>query len=180
MGKIWFQLMLFLLFFLSLYLPQGRYNMSLSPANSSACGNAWLTYGFLFSSYFSLVNLGPSGTYSSNSPASPLSSASLTSPLSPFSLVSGSQSSPTKQGSNEVSGSILAWVQRMQQEGRRQVLVCAQDALFSTSVFEIIIPPVGGNRDLFLTWASAATVSFSAELHRAVRSQPWRLWDCLN
>uniref|UniRef100_A0A8D0B6B8 Pleckstrin homology domain containing A6 n=1 Tax=Salvator merianae TaxID=96440 RepID=A0A8D0B6B8_SALMN len=47
------------------------------------------------------VTLGPSGTYSSNSPASPLSSASLTSPLSPFSLVSGSQSSPTKQGSNE-------------------------------------------------------------------------------
>uniref|UniRef100_A0A8C6VCB7 Pleckstrin homology domain containing A6 n=1 Tax=Naja naja TaxID=35670 RepID=A0A8C6VCB7_NAJNA len=47
------------------------------------------------------VALGPSGTYSSNSPASPLSSASLTSPLSPFSLVSGSQSSPTKQGSNE-------------------------------------------------------------------------------
>ncbi|XP_078248042.1 pleckstrin homology domain-containing family A member 6 isoform X13 [Pogona vitticeps] len=51
------------------------------------------------------VNLGPSGTYSSNSPASPLSSASLTSPLSPFSLVSGSQSSPTKQGSNESKSS---------------------------------------------------------------------------
>ncbi|XP_013931737.1 PREDICTED: pleckstrin homology domain-containing family A member 6 isoform X8 [Thamnophis sirtalis] len=50
------------------------------------------------------VALGPSGTYSSNSPASPLSSASLTSPLSPFSLVSGSQSSPTKQGSNEEPG----------------------------------------------------------------------------
>ncbi|XP_077190765.1 pleckstrin homology domain-containing family A member 6 isoform X7 [Paroedura picta] len=50
------------------------------------------------------VTLGPSGTYSSNSPASPLSSASLTSPLSPFSLVSGSQSSPTKQGSNEEPG----------------------------------------------------------------------------
>ncbi|XP_060133063.1 pleckstrin homology domain-containing family A member 6 isoform X10 [Zootoca vivipara] len=50
------------------------------------------------------VSLGPSGTYSSNSPASPLSSASLTSPLSPFSLVSGSQSSPTKQGSNEEPG----------------------------------------------------------------------------
>ncbi|KAG8132091.1 hypothetical protein E2320_009974, partial [Naja naja] len=49
--------------------------------------------------------LGPSGTYSSNSPASPLSSASLTSPLSPFSLVSGSQSSPTKQGSNESKSS---------------------------------------------------------------------------
>ncbi|XP_029082596.1 pleckstrin homology domain-containing family A member 6 isoform X4 [Monodon monoceros] len=45
--------------------------------------------------------LGPSGTYSSNSPASPLSSTSLTSPLSPFSLVSGSQGSPTKPGSNE-------------------------------------------------------------------------------
>uniref|UniRef100_A0A8C6VFS0 Pleckstrin homology domain containing A6 n=1 Tax=Naja naja TaxID=35670 RepID=A0A8C6VFS0_NAJNA len=53
------------------------------------------------------VALGPSGTYSSNSPASPLSSASLTSPLSPFSLVSGSQSSPTKQGSNEVSKSLI-------------------------------------------------------------------------
>ncbi|XP_039768706.1 pleckstrin homology domain-containing family A member 6 isoform X7 [Ornithorhynchus anatinus] len=45
--------------------------------------------------------LGPSGTYSSNSPASPLSSASLTSPLSPFSLVSGSQGSPTKPGPHE-------------------------------------------------------------------------------
>ncbi|XP_038605686.1 pleckstrin homology domain-containing family A member 6 [Tachyglossus aculeatus] len=45
--------------------------------------------------------LGPSGTYSSNSPASPLSSASLTSPLSPFSLVSGSQGSPTKPGLHE-------------------------------------------------------------------------------
>ncbi|NXF26223.1 PKHA6 protein, partial [Rhodinocichla rosea] len=44
------------------------------------------------------VALGPSGTYSSNSPASPLSSASLTSPLSPFSLISGSQGSPTKPG----------------------------------------------------------------------------------
>ncbi|XP_054835235.1 pleckstrin homology domain-containing family A member 6 [Eublepharis macularius] len=51
------------------------------------------------------VTLGPTGTYSSNSPASPLSSASLTSPLSPFSLVSGSQSSPTKQGSNESKSS---------------------------------------------------------------------------
>ncbi|KAL4700219.1 hypothetical protein H8957_000169 [Semnopithecus entellus] len=48
--------------------------------------------------------LGPSTTYSSNSPASPLSSASLTSPLSPFSLVSGSQGSPTKPGSNEEPG----------------------------------------------------------------------------
>ncbi|NXE50369.1 PKHA6 protein, partial [Casuarius casuarius] len=47
------------------------------------------------------VAMGPSGTYSSNSPASPLSSASLTSPLSPFSLVSGSQGSPTKQGPGE-------------------------------------------------------------------------------
>ncbi|NWX52435.1 PKHA6 protein, partial [Steatornis caripensis] len=47
------------------------------------------------------VALGPSGTYSSNSPASPLSSASLTSPLSPFSLVSGSQGSPTKPGPGE-------------------------------------------------------------------------------
>lgn len=45
--------------------------------------------------------LGPSATYSSNSPASPLSSASLTSPLSPFSMVSGSQGSPTKLGSSE-------------------------------------------------------------------------------
>ncbi|XP_048353265.1 pleckstrin homology domain-containing family A member 6 isoform X9 [Sphaerodactylus townsendi] len=51
------------------------------------------------------VTLGPSGTYSSNSPASPLSSASLTSPLSPFSLMSGSQTSPTKQGSNESKSS---------------------------------------------------------------------------
>ncbi|XP_040391896.1 pleckstrin homology domain-containing family A member 6 isoform X10 [Cygnus olor] len=47
------------------------------------------------------VAIGPSGTYSSNSPASPLSSASLTSPLSPFSLVSGSQGSPTKPGPSE-------------------------------------------------------------------------------
>ncbi|XP_039391520.1 pleckstrin homology domain-containing family A member 6 isoform X6 [Mauremys reevesii] len=50
------------------------------------------------------VAAGPSGTYSSNSPASPLSSASLTSPLSPFSLVSGSQGSPTKQGTSEEPG----------------------------------------------------------------------------
>ncbi|XP_066218097.1 pleckstrin homology domain-containing family A member 6 isoform X7 [Saccopteryx leptura] len=49
--------------------------------------------------------LGTSATYSSNSPASPLSSASLTSPLSPFSLVSGSQGSPTKSGSNEPKAS---------------------------------------------------------------------------
>ncbi|KAM8988326.1 pleckstrin homology domain-containing family A member 6 isoform 19-T19 [Ara ararauna] len=50
------------------------------------------------------VAMGPSGTYSSNSPASPLSSASLTSPLSPFSLVSGSQGSPTKPGPGEEPG----------------------------------------------------------------------------
>ncbi|XP_058711463.1 pleckstrin homology domain-containing family A member 6 isoform X3 [Poecile atricapillus] len=50
------------------------------------------------------VALGPSGTYSSNSPASPLSSASLTSPLSPFSLISGSQGSPTKPGPGEEPG----------------------------------------------------------------------------
>ncbi|NXN60347.1 PKHA6 protein, partial [Rynchops niger] len=47
------------------------------------------------------VVIGPSGTYSSNSPASPLSSASLTSPLSPFSLISGSQGSPTKPAPGE-------------------------------------------------------------------------------
>ncbi|NWR80419.1 PKHA6 protein, partial [Centropus unirufus] len=47
------------------------------------------------------VAIGPSGTFSSNSPASPLSSASLTSPLSPFSLISGSQGSPTKPGPSE-------------------------------------------------------------------------------
>uniref|UniRef100_A0A8C8SDL1 Pleckstrin homology domain containing A6 n=1 Tax=Pelusios castaneus TaxID=367368 RepID=A0A8C8SDL1_9SAUR len=51
------------------------------------------------------VATGPSGTYSSNSPASPLSSASLTSPLSPFSLVSGSQGSPTKPGTSESKSS---------------------------------------------------------------------------
>ncbi|XP_021084774.1 pleckstrin homology domain-containing family A member 6 isoform X13 [Mesocricetus auratus] len=50
------------------------------------------------------AGLGPSATYSSNSPASPLSSASLTSPLSPFSMVSGSQGSPTKPGSSEEPG----------------------------------------------------------------------------
>uniref|UniRef100_G1MUN8 Pleckstrin homology domain containing A6 n=1 Tax=Meleagris gallopavo TaxID=9103 RepID=G1MUN8_MELGA len=54
------------------------------------------------------VAIGPSGTYSSNSPASPLSSASLTSPLSPFSLISGSQGSPTKPGPSEVSDSLSA------------------------------------------------------------------------
>uniref|UniRef100_A0A8C5RVW4 Pleckstrin homology domain containing A6 n=1 Tax=Laticauda laticaudata TaxID=8630 RepID=A0A8C5RVW4_LATLA len=65
------------------------------------------------------VVLGPSGTYSSNSPASPLSSASLTSPLSPFSLVSGSQSSPTKQGSNEVSkiSHQLEWLKVLEDVG---------------------------------------------------------------
>ncbi|XP_053943216.1 pleckstrin homology domain-containing family A member 6 isoform X6 [Cuculus canorus] len=50
------------------------------------------------------VAIGPSGTFSSNSPASPLSSASITSPLSPFSLVSGSQGSPTKPGPSEEPG----------------------------------------------------------------------------
>uniref|UniRef100_A0A803Y0H4 Pleckstrin homology domain containing A6 n=1 Tax=Meleagris gallopavo TaxID=9103 RepID=A0A803Y0H4_MELGA len=55
------------------------------------------------------VAIGPSGTYSSNSPASPLSSASLTSPLSPFSLISGSQGSPTKPGPSEVSEPGCAW-----------------------------------------------------------------------
>uniref|UniRef100_A0A8C5LZI6 Pleckstrin homology domain containing A6 n=1 Tax=Leptobrachium leishanense TaxID=445787 RepID=A0A8C5LZI6_9ANUR len=48
------------------------------------------------------VVTGPSGTFSSNSPASPLSSASLTSPLSPFSLISGSQGSPTKHTTSEL------------------------------------------------------------------------------
>uniref|UniRef100_A0A8C9EMM1 Pleckstrin homology domain containing A6 n=1 Tax=Pavo cristatus TaxID=9049 RepID=A0A8C9EMM1_PAVCR len=52
------------------------------------------------------VAIGPSGTYSSNSPASPLSSASLTSPLSPFSLISGSQGSPTKPGPSEPKASL--------------------------------------------------------------------------
>ncbi|XP_042689463.1 pleckstrin homology domain-containing family A member 6 isoform X3 [Centrocercus urophasianus] len=52
------------------------------------------------------VAIGPSGTYSSNSPASPLSSASLTSPLSPFSLISGSQGSPTKPGPSEPKPSL--------------------------------------------------------------------------
>ncbi|NXG61053.1 PKHA6 protein, partial [Hemiprocne comata] len=51
------------------------------------------------------VAIGPSGTYSSNSPASPLSSASITSPLSPFSLISGSQGSPTKPGPGELKPS---------------------------------------------------------------------------
>ncbi|XP_073523149.1 pleckstrin homology domain-containing family A member 6 isoform X7 [Phyllobates terribilis] len=49
------------------------------------------------------VVAGPSTTFTSNSPASPLSSASLTSPLSPFSLISGSQGSPTKHTTSEVS-----------------------------------------------------------------------------
>ncbi|TRZ01869.1 hypothetical protein DNTS_026306 [Danionella cerebrum] len=42
------------------------------------------------------VASGPSGSFSTNSPASPLSSVSLTSPLSPFSPVPGSQASPSK------------------------------------------------------------------------------------
>uniref|UniRef100_H3BEH7 Pleckstrin homology domain containing A6 n=1 Tax=Latimeria chalumnae TaxID=7897 RepID=H3BEH7_LATCH len=50
------------------------------------------------------VPSGPSWTFTSNSPASPLSSNSLTSPMSPFSLISGSQGSPTKQGSTEETG----------------------------------------------------------------------------
>lgn len=46
---------------------------------------------------------GPSGSFSTNSPASPLSSISLTSPLSPFSPVPGSQASLTKPLGLEVS-----------------------------------------------------------------------------
>ncbi|NXF36977.1 PKHA6 protein, partial [Nyctibius bracteatus] len=61
------------------------------------------------------VAIGPSGTYSSNSPASPLSSASLTSPLSPFSLVSGSQGSPTKPGPGEPKPSF----EQSKKEGQR-------------------------------------------------------------
>lgn len=75
----------------------------LSPPLVSVCT---LSRSFLNSLPLSSVSpggLGPSATYSSNSPASPLSSASLTSPLSPFSMVSGSQGSPTKPGSSEVS-----------------------------------------------------------------------------
>ncbi|XP_035202830.1 LOW QUALITY PROTEIN: pleckstrin homology domain-containing family A member 6 [Oxyura jamaicensis] len=60
------------------------------------------------------VAIGPSGTYSSNSPASPLSSASLTSPLSPFSLVSGSQGSPTKPGPSESKASFEQSKKEMQ------------------------------------------------------------------
>ncbi|MBN3303389.1 PKHA6 protein, partial [Amia calva] len=44
-----------------------------------------------------------SGSFSTNSPASPESSVSLTSPISPFSPISGSQASPTKPVSIEVS-----------------------------------------------------------------------------
>uniref|UniRef100_A0A669QUW6 Pleckstrin homology domain containing A6 n=1 Tax=Phasianus colchicus TaxID=9054 RepID=A0A669QUW6_PHACC len=60
------------------------------------------------------VAIGPSGTYSSNSPASPLSSASLTSPLSPFSLISGSQGSPTKPGPSEPKPSLEQSKKEMQ------------------------------------------------------------------
>ncbi|XP_071624937.1 pleckstrin homology domain-containing family A member 6 isoform X17 [Heliangelus exortis] len=60
------------------------------------------------------VALGPSGTYSSNSPASPLSSASITSPLSPFSLISGSQGSPTKPGPGELKPSFEQSKKEMQ------------------------------------------------------------------
>uniref|UniRef100_A0A8C3L368 Pleckstrin homology domain containing A6 n=1 Tax=Chrysolophus pictus TaxID=9089 RepID=A0A8C3L368_CHRPC len=67
------------------------------------------------------VAIGPSGTYSSNSPASPLSSASLTSPLSPFSLISGSQGSPTKPGPSEVSETLLCIPRRVQ----LHVLLCS-------------------------------------------------------
>uniref|UniRef100_A0A3P8WYE6 Pleckstrin homology domain containing A6 n=1 Tax=Cynoglossus semilaevis TaxID=244447 RepID=A0A3P8WYE6_CYNSE len=49
------------------------------------------------------VTSGPSGSFSTNSPASPLSSISLTSPLSPFSPVPGSQASLTKPLGLEVS-----------------------------------------------------------------------------
>ncbi|XP_069801911.1 pleckstrin homology domain-containing family A member 6 isoform X8 [Dendropsophus ebraccatus] len=52
------------------------------------------------------VVVGPSTTFTSNSPASPLSSASLTSPLSPFSLISGSQGSPTKHTTSELKSSL--------------------------------------------------------------------------
>ncbi|NWI64660.1 PKHA6 protein, partial [Todus mexicanus] len=63
------------------------------------------------------VAIGPSGTYSSNSPASPLSSASLTSPLSPFSLVSGSQGSPTKPGPGEPKPSFEQSKKELQRVG---------------------------------------------------------------
>ncbi|TST85787.1 Pleckstrin homology domain-containing family A member 6 [Bagarius yarrelli] len=45
-----------------------------------------------------------SGSFSTNSPASPLSSVSLTSPLSPFSSAPGSQNSPSKQLATEEIG----------------------------------------------------------------------------
>lgn len=55
-------------------------------------------------SFFLLTEAGgASGSFCTNSPASPLSSVSLTSPLSPFSPVPGSQISPTKQLGSEVS-----------------------------------------------------------------------------
>ncbi|NXY72507.1 PKHA6 protein, partial [Glareola pratincola] len=63
------------------------------------------------------VAIGPSGTYSSNSPASPLSSASLTSPLSPFSLISGSQGSPTKPAPGEPKPSFEQSKKEMQRPG---------------------------------------------------------------
>ncbi|XP_051531957.1 pleckstrin homology domain-containing family A member 6-like isoform X2 [Myxocyprinus asiaticus] len=50
------------------------------------------------------VASGASGSFSTNSSASPLSSVSLTSPLSPFSSVPGSQASPTKQLATEEVG----------------------------------------------------------------------------
>lgn len=72
-------------------------------ADSNTCCGRWRPWYMHLFLLLSSVAFGPSGTYSSNSPASPLSSASLTSPLSPFSLVSGSQGSPTKPGPSEVS-----------------------------------------------------------------------------
>uniref|UniRef100_A0A672ITF5 Pleckstrin homology domain containing, family A member 6 n=1 Tax=Salarias fasciatus TaxID=181472 RepID=A0A672ITF5_SALFA len=49
------------------------------------------------------VTSGASGSFSTNSSASPLSSVSLTSPLSPYSSMLGCQASPTKQFGPEVS-----------------------------------------------------------------------------
>ncbi|XP_014340109.1 pleckstrin homology domain-containing family A member 6 isoform X2 [Latimeria chalumnae] len=74
------------------------------------------------------VPSGPSWTFTSNSPASPLSSNSLTSPMSPFSLISGSQGSPTKQGSTEASATISYQETKFnfehgQKEAQRVVLV---------------------------------------------------------
>lgn len=114
--------------------PSTIHTLSVGLSRSLSCWSIHqlvCTNGLPFLCYFSAVSLGPSGTYSSNSPASPLSSASLTSPLSPFSLVSGSQSSPTKQGSNEVSKFIIAHCpMKMQQNGRGgSVPSRGQDAL---------------------------------------------------